>query len=50
MQNRTNDEAEPYFILLDEVQLLITREELKNKDSFVKLYGILNGLLRKNNV
>ena len=50
LQNRTNDEAEPYFILLDEVQLLITREELKNKDSFVKLYGILNGLLRKNNV
>lgn len=50
LQNRTNDEAEPYFILLDEVQLLITREELKKKDSFVKLYGILNGLLRKNNV
>ena len=50
LQNRTNDEAKPYFILLDEVQLLITREELKNKDSFVKLYGILNGLLRENNV
>ncbi|UTC75209.1 ATP-binding protein [Treponema sp. OMZ 792] len=50
LQNRTNDETEPYFILLDEVQLLINREELKNKDSFIKLYGILNGLLRKNNV
>lgn len=39
-----------YFIFLDEVQLAISREELKNKDSDVRLYGVLNALLKKRNV
>ncbi|MDI9469454.1 MAG: ATP-binding protein [Bacillota bacterium] len=50
LEEKTNNKNEHYYILLDEVQLIITQEELKNRDSYVQLYGILNGLLRKNNV
>ena len=39
-----------YFIFIDEVQLAITTEELKKKDGYVRLYGVLNGLLHKRNV
>lgn len=47
---KTQDQTRHYFIMLDEVQFLISREEIKNKDSYVRLYGVLNGLLRKRNV
>jgi len=46
----TSDNKRHYYLLIDEVQYVISKDELKNKDSYVKLYGILNGLLRKNNV
>ena len=38
-----------YFILLDEVQFAIKNDEIKN-DNEIRLYGILNGLLRLDNV
>ena len=38
-----------YYILIDEVQYAISKEELKNKDE-IKLYNVLNGLMRLNNV
>lgn len=38
-----------YYILLDEAQLAITKEEYKNKD-IIKLYEILNSLLKRRNV
>lgn len=38
------------YVLLDEVQFAITREEMRNHDIQVRLYGLLNGLLRKSNV
>ncbi len=44
----TNDE-DKFYILLDEAQLAITEEEYKGK-GIIKLYGILNGLLRHGNV
>ena len=44
----TNDEDE-FYILLDEAQLAITEEEYKGK-GMIKLYGILNSLLRHRNV
>lgn len=50
LREKTKNTNEHFYILLDEVQLVISRDELKNKESYVKLYGILNGLLRKNNV
>ncbi len=44
----TNDE-ENFFILLDEAQLAITDEEYKGK-KMIRLYGILNSLLKHKNV
>ena len=40
---------EMYYILIDEVQYAISKEELKNPDN-IKLYNVLNGLLRLRNV
>lgn len=37
-----------HYVLLDEVQFAISREEM-NGDGPVRLYGILNGLLRRGN-
>lgn len=38
-----------YYILIDEVQYAITREELKNPEN-TRLYNVLNGLMRLRNV
>ena len=38
-----------YYILIDEVQYAITKEELKNPDD-IHLYNVLNGLMRLRNV
>jgi len=43
-----NDE-DMFYILLDEAQLAITEDEYKGK-SMIRLYGILNSLLRRRNV
>ena len=40
---------EMYYILIDEVQYAITKEELKNPEN-IRLYNVLNGLLRLRNV
>ena len=40
---------ETYYILIDEVQYAIAKDELKNPDS-IRLYNVLNGLLRLRNV
>ncbi len=50
LNEATNDKSKQFYIMLDEVQFVITKEELKNKDNYVPLYGVLNGLLRKENV
>ena len=38
-----------YYILIDEVQYAISKEELKNPEN-IRLYNVLNGLLRLRNV
>ena len=38
-----------YYILIDEVQYAISKEELKNPE-YIRLYNVLNGLLRLRNV
>ena len=38
-----------YYVLIDEVQYAITREELKNPEN-IRLYNVLNGLTRLRNV
>ena len=43
----TNDKT--YYILIDEIQYAISKEELKNPDS-IRLYNVLNGLMRLSNV
>ena len=44
------DRERQYYVLLDEVQFAISREEMRNPDVPTRLYGILNGLLRRGNV
>lgn len=46
----TQDQTKKYYVFLDEIQFAITQTELKNKDAYVRLYGVLNGLLRRRNV
>lgn len=50
LSEKTGDSKKHFFIFIDEAQFLISREELKNKDIYVRLYGVLNGLLHKRNV
>ncbi len=50
ISDHTQDSSKHYYVLLDEIQFAITRDELKNKDSYVKLYGVLNSQLRRKNV
>lgn len=44
----TSGDEKMYYIFLDEVQFAITAEEMKIGD--IRLYGVLNGLLRQQNV
>ena len=46
---RIIDDNEQYYILLDEVQFAISKNEI-NSNEPLRIYGILNGLLKKNNV
>lgn len=50
LKEKIHNSSEQYFIFLDEIQLAISKEELKQKDTNVRLYGVLNGLLRNRNV
>ena len=48
---RISDSSQEYYVFIDEAQYAISKEEIKNKDiSPIGLYGVLNGLLRKQNV
>lgn len=50
LDKRIVDRGRQYYVLLDEAQLAISREETHNHDVPTRLYGILNGLLRRGNV
>ena len=39
-----------YYVFIDEAQYAISKDETKNRELPIRLYGILNGLLRKENV
>lgn len=49
LRSKITDKESMYYILLDEVQFAISDEELKKGDQ-IRLYGVLNGLLRLRNV
>ncbi len=49
LKSRITNDEDMFYILLDEAQLAITEEEYKGKGK-IKLYGILNSLLKHKNV
>ena len=49
LRSRITDKENMYYILLDEVQFAISDSEMKSGES-LRLYGVLNGLLRLRNV
>lgn len=49
LRSHIDEGDEMFYVLLDEVQLAISDDEIK-KSGQVRLYGILNGLLRRGNV
>ena len=50
LRRKIKNTDEKYYILLDEIQYAISKEELRSKDQPVRLYSILNGLLHMENV
>ena len=50
IKSKLTDPKQKYYVFTDEAQYAITREEMKNPDIPIRLYGVLNGLLRKENV
>ncbi len=50
LKRRIADDGQMHYLLLDEIQFAISKEELKNKDNPPRLYRLLNGLMRHSNV
>lgn len=50
IKSRISDLTQQYYVFIDEAQYAITKEEMRNPDVPIRLYGVLNSLLRKNNV
>lgn len=50
VRERVSDKKQKYYVLIDEIQYAITKEELAQKDAPVKLYSVLNGFLNLKNV
>lgn len=50
LRSKCNNPDEKYYVLLDEIQFAISKEEMKNHDEPVKLYSVLNGLLHLKNI
>ena len=50
LYSKITNEEDTFYFLLDEIQFAITEEEYANKNAQIRVFGILNGLLRLNNV
>lgn len=50
IKSKLIDPKQQYYVFIDEAQYAITKEEMKNPDIPIRLYGVLNSLLRKSNV
>ncbi len=50
VRERISDNDQKYYVLIDEIQYAISKDELAQKDAPVKLYSILNGFLHKKNI
>lgn len=50
IKSRITDENSNYYVFIDEAQYAISREEIKNPDIPIRLYGVLNSLMKKKNI
>lgn len=50
VRSRCSNPDEKYYVLLDEIQYAISREELVSPDQPVRLYSVLNGFLHLRNI
>lgn len=50
IKSKMTESNKQYYVFIDEAQYAITKEEMKNPDVPIRLYGVLNGLLRRKNV
>lgn len=50
VRKRAADTSQEYYVLLDEIQFAISKEELMQKDTPVRLYSVLNGFLHMKNI
>lgn len=48
--SRMVDKKQKYYVFIDEAQYAIAKDERKDPDEPIRLFGVLNGLLRKKNV
>lgn len=50
IRDRLPHDGKMCYVMIDEAQFAITREEMRDRDNPIRLYGILNGLLYEDNV
>jgi len=50
VREHATDSSQKYYVLIDEIQYAISKEEMTEKDAPVRLYGVLNGFLHMKNV
>jgi uncharacterized protein len=50
IRTRTADSNQQYYVFIDEVQYAISQDEIRNHDAPIRLYRVLNGLLKLGNV
>ena len=50
IQQKTPDPSQKYYLFLDEIQYAISEDELKHPNKPLRIYGVLNGLLRNHNI
>lgn len=50
IKSRIIDKSQQYYVFIDEAQYAITKDEMKDADTPIQLYGVLNSLLRRKNV
>ena len=50
IRSRIKSDSVRYYILLDELQYAITRDELRDKSRPLRIYGLLNSLMHMKNV
>lgn len=50
IKSRIIDKSQQYYVFIDEAQYAITKDEMKDADTPIRLYGVLNSLLRRKNV